>query len=320
LTAEARAELTARLKPDPERATALRKAFAEGVDFVSRVWPAISYVSTVITGSFAAHLPHLKQYLADLPIYTTVYGASETPIGLNIQIDQPEQYVLLVGLAYFEFIPLEATEKEQPQSRGLDELTVGHYYEPVITNWAGLYRYRLGDIVRVEGYHHQAPILSFSHRIGTLLDLAAEKVSESQVFQALQAALHAHMGEGNVLIDYTTYPRVTSTPPRYEFYLELSREGIDQSLLEKQIDEALCNANAIYASVRKGNVLVGPPVVKCLVAGSFEALTKAREEEAPHIGRNQLKTPRVLANDKRLAFLEGRVISRPNKESTTMGL
>lgn len=314
LTAETRAELTAKLKPDPERAAALRQAFAEGADFVSRVWPTIRYASTVITGSFAAYLPTLKQYLADLPIHTTVYGASETPIGLNLEVNQPEHYVLLVGLAYFEFIPLEAIEEAQPQTCNLAELTVGHTYEPVITNGAGLYRYRLGDMVRVEGYYGQAPILSFSHRIGTLLDLASEKVSESQVLQALQEALHQQAGGMNLLIDYTTYPRVTSAPPRYEFFLEFSRDGVDLPLLEKQLDEALGRINAIYRVVRKDDVLVGPPIVKCLTPGSFDALTQAREDDAPHIGRNQLKTPRVLSNDKWLSFLQAWVISQAEKE------
>lgn len=308
LTAETRAALTAKLQPNLERAAALRKAFDAGQDFVSRVWPPISYASAVITGSFAAYIPSLKQYLADLPIYTTVYGASETPIALNMDVTQPEHYVLLVGLAYFEFIPLENVDEDQPKSCSLDELTVGNYYEPVITNWAGLYRYRLGDIVRVEGYQHQAPILSFSHRMGTVLDLASEKVSEAQVFRALQDALHQQAVDGSALIDYTTYSRLNMTHPRYELYIELSRNGIDIPLLEKQIDESLCQANAIYKSVRKNDVIVGPPVVKCLAPGSFEALTKAREEDAPHIGRNQLKIPRVLTNDQWLSFLEARVI------------
>ena len=44
---------------------------------------------------------------------------------------------------------MPAIEQDQPQSYGLDELVVGEYYEPVITNWAGLYRYRMGDLVRV---------------------------------------------------------------------------------------------------------------------------------------------------------------------------
>jgi hypothetical protein len=307
LPAAARAELAARLKPDPARAADLRVALAEGKDFVRRVWPTISYAATVITGSFAAYRPALEEYLADVPIYTTVYGASETPIGLNIEVARPERYVLLVGLAYFEFIPLEAIEEEQPRTCGLDALTVGSAYEPVITNWAGLYRYRLGDIVRVEGYQQQAPILAFSHRVGTVLDLAAEKVSEAQVFQALQEALSAQPGAGNTLIDYTTHARVTASPPRYEFYLELGRDGVDRAALEARIDDALCKANAIYASVRKGNTIVGPPIVKCLAPGSFEALTKAREDDAPQIGRNQLKTPRVLDNGTWLAFLEGRV-------------
>jgi hypothetical protein len=313
LTAEARADLAARLKPDPERAAALQKAFAEGEAFVSRVWPAISYASTVITGSFATYLPSLKKYLANLPIYTTVYGASETPIALNIEVDHPEQYVLLVGLAHFEFIPLEAIEEAQPETCRPDELTVGHYYETVITNWAGLYRYRLGDIVQATGYHQRAPILSFSHRVGTLLDLATEKVSESQVLLALQEALH-HQNQNqtdhaSILIDYTTYPRINQAPPYYEFYLEFNGEMVDPASLATHIDESLCKANAIYARLRKGNVIIGPPVVHCLAPGSFEALTKAREEDAPHIGRNQLKTPRVLKNDRWLAFLEERVIS-----------
>ncbi len=309
LTAETRTELTAGIKPDPERAAAVRKALAQGEDFVSRVWPTVSYASTVITGSFAVHLPNLKRYLADLPIHTTVYGASETPIGLNIEVEHPERYVLLVGLAYFEFVPLEQVERDQPQTCGLDELTVGHYYEPVITNWAGLYRYRLGDIVRVEGYHHQAPILSFSHRIGTLLDLAGEKVSESQVLRVIQDTLHHQAGDASVLIDYTTYCRVNTTPPKYEFYLELNGDKFDMTLLEKQIDKFLCDANTVYAHLRKGDLNIGPPVVKYLAPGSFEALTKVREEDAPHIGRNQLKTPRVLTNDKWLSFLEERIIS-----------
>lgn len=93
----------------------------------------------------------------------------------------------------------------------------------------------------------------------------------------------------------------------------LGRHGVDLTLLEKQIDEALRKANAVYGNVRKGNMVVGPPVVKCLAPGSFEALTKAREAEAPQIGRNQLKTPRVLANDHWLAFLEARVISQSRK-------
>lgn len=310
LTAETRTDLTAQLKPDPERAAALRQAFDAGKDFVGRVWPTISYASTVITGSFAVYLPNLKQYLGDLPIYTTVYGASESPIALNIEVDQPEQYVLLVGLAYFEFIPLESIDEPQPQTFGPNELTTGDCYEPVITNWAGLYRYRLGDLVRVVGYQHQTPILSFLYRIGAMLDLSAEKVTESQMFRVLQDALHSQTGDENILIDYTTYPWVNGTPPYYKLYLELSRNDVDLPLLQKQIDDFLCKTNRLYKKLRKGNLMIGAPVVNCLTPGSFEELTKAREADAPHIGRNQLKTPRVLTNGKWLSFLEERIISQ----------
>ena len=33
------------------------------------------------------------------------------------------------------------------------EATIGRDYELVITNLGGLYRYRIGDVVRVAGFH-----------------------------------------------------------------------------------------------------------------------------------------------------------------------
>jgi hypothetical protein len=37
-------------------------------------------------------------------------------------------------------------------------------YEVVITNSSGLYRYRMGDMIRVVGFHNKAPIVEFMYR------------------------------------------------------------------------------------------------------------------------------------------------------------
>jgi hypothetical protein len=45
-----------------------------------------------------------------------------------------------------------------------EQAEIGELYEVVITNASGLYRYRLGDVVKVCGFHHQAPIVEFMYR------------------------------------------------------------------------------------------------------------------------------------------------------------
>ena len=76
-----------------------------------------------------------------------------------------------------------------------DEVVVGEDYELVITNLGGLCRYRIGDVVKVVGFHKQAPLVEFRYRIGQLLNLRGEKLSEPQFERALQTALGAEGGK-----------------------------------------------------------------------------------------------------------------------------
>ena len=47
---------------------------------------------------------------------------------------------------------------------GTSVFQVGSLYEPVVTNNAGLYRYRQGDVVKVVDFYHQAPCVDFQFR------------------------------------------------------------------------------------------------------------------------------------------------------------
>ena len=103
------------------------------------------------------------------------------------------------------------------------ELTVGADYELVISNLGGLCRYRIGDVVKVVGFHKQSPLVEFQYRIGQLLNLRGEKLSEPQFERALGKALRsahqpsAHQGQGTKgasITDGAGYP--TGVPPALE--------------------------------------------------------------------------------------------------------
>jgi hypothetical protein len=86
--------------------------------------------------------------------------------------------VLAVDSAYFEFLD------EAGRAHEAGDLQVGAEYEVLMTTEGGLYRYAIGDRVRVRGYAGQAPLLEFTGRAAAV-DLCGEKLTEAFVNQAL---------------------------------------------------------------------------------------------------------------------------------------
>jgi GH3 auxin-responsive promoter len=303
LPAEQRSALQAALQPDPARAAELERAAAPGfAGFVRRAWPFIRYAAAVITGPFAAALPRLRRYLGDLPIHTTCWSASEGMLGLNLEIDLPERYVLCNGCAHFEFIPVGRAHEDQPPTLGMGEIARGEAYEIALSNDAGLYRYRLGDVVEVVDFHHESPVVAFRHRLGSVLDLVGEKTSEEQALAAVQQAVGRE-----ALVDYAAWPDALAAPPRYVFYVEAAGDRRGTAAMADRLEEALSAANPAYAGYRAGGHRLAAPSLRWLEPGAFQALERKRLADNPGVGRNQMKTPRLLTDEGLRRFLEGRV-------------
>lgn len=88
--------------------------------------------------------------------------ASEGLMGLNLKVNGSE-YILVPGAMFFEFIPIPK-ENRKKQVLFMDQVEVGKSYELVITNLSGLYRYRMGDVIKVVGHYNQAVVIEFQYR------------------------------------------------------------------------------------------------------------------------------------------------------------
>ena len=77
--------------------------------------------------------------------------------------------MLLPWSGFYEFLPTEEEGETKPLR--MDQLEVGKEYELVVTNLSGFYRYRLGDVVRVTGYHHECPKLVVAYRKNQLISM-----------------------------------------------------------------------------------------------------------------------------------------------------
>lgn len=70
----------------------------------------------------------------------------------------------------------------------MEALKKGRAYRILLSNHAGLYRYRLGDLVEVSGHLGATPCFRWIGRADAVSDLRGEKLSEAQIERALAAA------------------------------------------------------------------------------------------------------------------------------------
>ena len=242
---ETKAELMKVTRPEPERAAELEREFRKGFDtpIIPRIWPKMSFISTIGTGGFAAYTRAMRSFSGDVPIDFQIYGASESMMATCTHIEEPE-FALLCDSCFFEFLPADAPA-DCTETLNIDQLEVGKEYEIIITNLSGFYRYRIKDVLKVLGYEGESPKITFSYRKSQLLDLAGDKITESMMDEAIRRT-----GDelGVNIIDYSVYPNRDDSPSHYEFLIEPDRP-LDVSkcdeyrqILEKHLGEV----NPVY--------------------------------------------------------------------------
>jgi len=216
-----RKKLEEQLTPDPERAAKVRKIMTEHGDeaFVPLLWPEMKMIATVGTSSFAPYLEKIRQFTGpDIVVDYLGYVCSEATIGTVFQENQA-QYMLIPWGGFYEFIPMEEGASDKPLL--MDQLEVGKEYELVITNLSGFYRYRLGDVVRVTGYHNECPMIVCSYRKSQLISMYGEKVTELVLHNAVEKTAEE---AGIEILEYSVYANMETEPGHYTVLLESDHE------------------------------------------------------------------------------------------------
>jgi hypothetical protein len=193
---------------------------------------------------------------------------------------------------------------ENPSTFDLDELQVGQAYEIVVTTYAGFYRYRLGDIIKVAGIYNTSPIVEFICRKGQLLNLTGEKTSEAAVQQALSIALKA---SNTTIEDYTTTLDLGTTTGHYNFYLEISpdqRDFTEISTFRNTLESCLTQTNPRYGAGVKGN-RISPCEVKLVQHGTFQKVRQELIKRGASV--TQVKIPRLIRDQYLISILEAHI-------------
>jgi hypothetical protein len=310
LTATERATLTGLLPPAPERARFVEQELARDSEGrMSRLWPRLKVLSSVVSGAFAVSVPRLRTLAGPGPaLYTTCFGATEGMVGINLWGDAPERYALALGAVYFEFLPMSEMDASRPRAIGIGALEKGQCYEVLITNHAGLYRYRLGDVVRIVDFAGNTPVFEFDHRRGNVVDLVGEKTTEQHFRSAFSQLAREQLGGEAGLTDFTIWPEIGTLPYRYVAYAELAAPatGANVVQLATRLDALLAVENLSYATLGRANGRLDSVDLRLVRPGTFEQLLALQRDQAAGINANQIKVPKLLRNadQRRLLDLE----------------
>ncbi|KAA0037204.1 hypothetical protein IC582_013520 [Cucumis melo] len=312
------------LKPDSQLADFVSdecsKEDWEGI--VTRIWPKTKYLDVIVTGAMAQYIPTLDFYSGGLPLACTMYASSECYFGLNLNpMCKPSEvsYTIMPNMAYFEFLPLEPNSgsDSSPKLVDLVDVEIGKEYELVITTYAGLYRYRVGDILRVTGFHNAAPQFHFVRRKNVVLSIDSDKTDEAELQKAVENASELLKEWKASVVEYTSYAETKTIPGHYVIYWELMvKEAGDQEgkgkWPSKEVMEECClrmeeSMNSVYRQGRVADHSIGALEIRVVKSGTFEELMDYAISRGASI--NQYKVPRCVNFTPIMELLDSRVVS-----------
>lgn len=238
-----RAALRPRLKADPACARRLEEVVAKhGALYPKHYW-RLGYLAHWTGGTMGLYRDQFPRYFGDVPARDIGLIASEGRMSIPVD-DHTPAGVLAVTSQFFEFIPASEYGGSSPPTLRSHEVRIGEEYFIVLTNASGLYRYDLGDRVRVVGRVGEAPMIEFLSRDAHSSSMAGEKLTEDQVVAAMEAAT----ATGESIVNFVLAPR-WADPPYYRLYVEAA-SGRSEAELARRMDQALSRINLEYASKR----------------------------------------------------------------------
>lgn len=234
---------------DPIAARKLAKVLARESVSMQDVWPSLDRYSCWTAASAKLYRPQLERIMGQAKVLPFMSCGTEGVVTLPVDDDQDSQ-PLAANQAFFEFIPVSVDmdalirDQVQPETVPLDQLKDGDEYHLVMWQANGMVRMYTGDIYRAHGSCRGVPRISFSRRSGVMHSFTGEKITETQLHEAVQMCGIPKLGL------YICAP-VWHETPYYVVAIEAAGTPCEESeRLSQLLDKNLQAINVEYESKR----------------------------------------------------------------------
>ena len=240
---------------------------------ISQVWPNLElFIHGAV--SFTPYR-HLFEDIIKSPRmnYVETYNASEGFFGIQDQSDSDEMLLMLDYGIFYEFIPIEESDKEQPKTLLLDQVELDQVYEVVISTNAGLWRYRIGDTIRFTSLN------PFRIKISGRTKHFINAFGEELMIENAEKAIAIVNEQTNVTIDtFTAAPKYLShgKSGAHEWVIEFAQEPNDLEAFADLLDQELRRLNSDYDAKRQKDIALGRLIIHKAPKGTFYNWMRSR--------------------------------------------
>ncbi len=237
-----------------------------GCQHLTEVWPNLE----VFFHGGISFEPYRDQYKALIPSdkmqYMETYNASEGFFGLQ---DDPTDKSMLLMLDYgifYEFIPVNEVESENPTILPLESVEVDKNYAIVITTSGGLWRYLIGDTIRFTSlYPHKFVI---SGRTKNYINAFGEELMVDNADKAISTV--CRLTDAKVK-EYTVAPlfMLNKAKGRHQWLIEFEKMPPSLNEFATLLDQTLQQLNSDYEAKRYKEISLQPLEILVAPEGTF---------------------------------------------------
>lgn len=218
--------------------------------------------------------------------YLETYNASEGFFAVQDRRDSRAMLLLLDAGTFYEFQPMD---KPEAQPVAAWQVEPGKIYSLIISSCNGLWRYPIGDTVKIESV---LPLrITIAGRTKHYINAFGEEVMVHNTDAALAEACREC---GCSVSNYTVAPVFTTSRNQghHQWLIEFITPPEDMERFASQLDLMLTRQNSDYQAKRAGNIFLMPLTITTVPRGLFDRWL----ESTGKLG-GQRKVPR-LSNDR----------------------
>lgn len=218
-----------------------------GKQYLDEVWPNLE----VFFHGGVAFTPYREQYkkLIRKPDmhYMETYNASEGFFGIQSDPSDPAMELMIDYGIFYEFIPMDELEKENPTVVPLSGIEVGKNYAMVISTSCGLWRYLIGDTVKFTQKNPYKFIIS--GRTKHYINAFGEELIVDNAEKGLAKACSE---TGAQIQEYTAAPIFmdANAKCKHQWLIEFSKKPDSLEKFAHILDKTLQEINSDYEAKR----------------------------------------------------------------------
>jgi len=259
-----------------------------GVNNVSEMWPNLE----AFFHGAVAFGPYRKLFESIISSpgmqYVEMYNASEGVFGISDTSNHDEMLLMLDYGIFYEFIPYDELDKEDPKVVQLADVELDKNYAIIISTNSGLWRYKIGDTIKFTSLSPYR--IKISGRTKHFINAFGEEI----IVENAEAAITYACNQTNAVIEnFTAGPVYLEQDKQggHEWIIEFAQPPQDINQFAKYLDQHLQEINSDYEAKREMDLALVAPIIHNVPKGTFYNWMKKRGKLG---GQN--KVPRLSNN------------------------